>query len=139
MCAALDRVLILRMSGCAMEPDSSFATQEVASDVWQSPPFVSSPHSSTWHRVSVMPLEFDLTREDSDHDPVFPQSGDTEADPPFPSVESQRDHNRILATESGESDTESDQCQSNRRRRLQLTWNSEQQDVPPQIHLTVTR
>ena len=35
--------------------------------------------------------------------------------------------------ESDESDTESVQCQSNRRRRLQLTWNSEQQDVPPPI------
>ena len=47
--------------------------------------------------------------------------------------ETQRHHNGILATESDESDTESVQLQSDRRRRLRLTWNSEQEDVPPQI------
>ena len=34
MCAALDRVLTMGTSGCAIERDSSFTTQEVASDVW---------------------------------------------------------------------------------------------------------
>ena len=78
-------------------------------------------------------LEFDLTREDSDHDPLSLVCGGTVADPPSLSVETQQDHNRFSATESDESDTESVQRQSNRRRRLQLTWNSEQQDMPPPI------
>ena len=57
-------------------------------------------------------LEFDL----SNHDPFFFVCGDTVAHPPSPSVETQQDHSRFSATESDESDTESVQRQSNRRR-----------------------
>ena len=60
-------------------------------------------------------LEFDLTREDSDHDPISPVCRDTVADSPSPCVETQPDHDRFSAAESDESDTESVQRQSNRR------------------------